>query len=92
MLILLDTQDAYYWATHAGAELDLLVLRGGRRYGFEFNYADAPRTTRFMHIAISDLRLDHLWVIHPGTKSWPADERITMCPPGEAAALAKEIS
>jgi len=80
LLILLDSQDTYYWATHAGAELDLLVMRGGRRYGFEFKYADAPRTTRSMHVAIHDLRLDHLWVIHPGTKSWPAAERITMCP------------
>ena len=80
LLTLLDTRDAYYWATHAGAELDLLVLRGGKRYGFEFKYADAPTPTRSMRVAIEDLRLDHLWVVHPGSKSWPVDEKITVRP------------
>ncbi len=80
LLTLLDTRDAYFWATHAGAELDLLVLRGGKRYGFEFKYADAPSLTRSMHVAIEDLRLDHLWVIHPGAKSWPAHEKVTIRP------------
>ncbi len=80
LLTLLDTRDAYFWATHAGAELDLLVFRGGKRYGFEFKYADAPSLTRSMHVAIEDLRLDHLWVIHPGTKSWPAHEKVTIRP------------
>ncbi|MEW5983116.1 MAG: ATP-binding protein [Acidobacteriota bacterium] len=92
ILVLLDTEDAYYWATHAGAELDLFARIGGKRYGFEFKYTDAPRTTRSMHIAISDLRLDHLWVVHPGTKSWPADERITMCPLGEMVSIVRAFA
>ncbi|MGD8459432.1 MAG: ATP-binding protein, partial [Desulfobacterales bacterium] len=51
-----ETRDAYFWATHAGAELDLLVMTSGRRYGFEFKYADAPGRTRSMHSAIEDLQ------------------------------------
>ncbi len=70
VLSLLGTADAYCWGTHAGAELDLLVIRDGRRLGFEVKYADAPGLTKSMHIAIEDLGLDRLFVVHPGTKSY----------------------
>jgi predicted AAA+ superfamily ATPase len=74
------TRDAYFWATHAGAELDLLVLVEGRRYGFEFKYADAPGRSRSMHIALQDLHLDHLWVIYPGQQEYALDDHITVIP------------
>ncbi len=61
----------YYWATHGGAELDLFVQRNGRRLGIEIKHADAPSLTKSMHIAHTDLRLDHLLVVTPGTRSWP---------------------
>ena len=61
----LDTRDAYFWATHGGAELDLLVFRGGKRYGFECRFADAPGTTRSMRVALEDLGLTHLWIVYP---------------------------
>ena len=64
-------RDAYFWSTHAGAELDLLVFHRGRRYGFEFKYADAPTLTKSMHIAKADLALDHLVVVAPGTRNYP---------------------
>ena len=44
--------EAYFWATHAGAELDLLVLRNGKRVGIEFKHSDAPTLTKSMHIAL----------------------------------------
>ncbi len=91
LLALLDTRDAYFWATHAGAELDLLVLRGGKRYGFEFKYTEAPAPTRSMRIAREDLRLDHLWVIYPGTKSWPAGEDQTVHPLRDIEAVAASL-
>ena len=69
-------RDAYYYRTHAGAELDLLLVRGSRRIGFEMKYADAPQTTKSMHIAIEDLRLDRLFVVHPGERSYPLRDRI----------------
>ncbi len=54
------TRDTYFWATHAGAKLDLLVMFKGRRYGFEIKYADAPGRSRSMLIAIQDLGLEYL--------------------------------
>ncbi len=92
LLDALDTLDAYYWATHAGAELDLLVLRGARRYGFECKLADAPGTTRSMRVALEDLRLDHLWVVYPGDETYVLDDRISVLPVAEIAALADELA
>ena len=59
-------RDTYFWATQRGAELDLLLFRKGRRYGFEFKAGDAPKLTASMRIAVEDLKLDRLWVLHPG--------------------------
>ncbi len=66
----------YYWATQQGAELDLLVFRGGRRLGFEFKRTSAPRTTRSMHSALEDLALQRLYVVFPGKTRFPLHERI----------------
>jgi hypothetical protein len=76
VLRLVGDRDAYFWATHAGAELDLLFLRNGRRYGVEFKYADAPTLTKSMHIALADLQLAHLWIVYPGKQSYPLHERV----------------
>jgi uncharacterized protein len=80
-------RDVYFWATHAGAELDLMVQVKGKRYGFEFKYTDAPGRKRSMHIAIEDLRLEHLWVIYPGDQKYTLDDRITAIPMEEALSL-----
>ncbi|MCG6878193.1 MAG: ATP-binding protein [Deltaproteobacteria bacterium] len=80
-------RDVYFWATHAGAELDLMVQAKGKRYGFEFKYTDAPGRKRSMHIAIEDLRLEHLWVIYPGDQKYTLDDRITAIPMEEALSL-----
>lgn len=68
VLRLARPDEAYFWATHQGAELDLLMLKGRRRVGVEFKRADAPQVTRSMRIAISDLRLDALYVVYPGDR------------------------
>jgi predicted AAA+ superfamily ATPase len=80
VLTLLESREAYFWATHAGAELDLLVPVRGERFGFEFKYADAPRRTRSMLVAMEDLSLEHLWVIYPGKDSYALHEAITAVP------------
>lgn len=59
----LDPTECYFWATHAGAELDLLVARGKERIGFEFKRSDAPKVTPSMRQALEDLKLDKLWVV-----------------------------
>ena len=76
----LNPRSTYFWRTQAGAELDLLVTHGGKRYGFEVKYSDAPGTTRSMHTAITDLGLEHLWVIYPGTVRYRLREKITALP------------
>jgi len=70
----------YFWATHAGAELDLLVTIEGQRYGFEFKYRDAPGASRSMHIALAELQLERLFVIYPGSKTYSLQEKITVVP------------
>jgi hypothetical protein len=66
----------YYWATQQGAELDLLVMTGGKRLGVELKRTSAPRATRSMVSALEDLRLDRLYVVYPGEKRFPLHERI----------------
>lgn len=71
-------EDCYFWRTQAGAELDLLILKDGKRIGFEMKYSDHPKITPSMSIAIKDLKLDHLYVIFPGKETFPLSEKITV--------------
>ena len=84
-----ETGGVYFWATHGGAELDLLVMRGGKRYGFECKLADAPGTTRSMRVALNDLDLEHLWVVYPGKEAYPLDDRISVLPVADIPTLAR---
>jgi hypothetical protein len=78
--------DAFFWATHAKAELDLLLLSGGRRHGIEFKFADAPRMTRSLHVAMEDLRLDRAWIVYPGTTRYAVHDRVEVLPLADAVA------
>ena len=69
-------EECYFWATHGGAELDLFVLRGRRRYGFEFKRTTSPRVTPSMRSALSDLKLNRLDVIHAGENTFSLGEKI----------------
>lgn len=66
-----EAQSCHFWRTHAGAELDLLVVQGERRWGFEFKRTTAPRGSRSMHSAMEDLKLQRLDVVHAGEKTFP---------------------
>jgi hypothetical protein len=80
VLTLTGERDAYFWATQRGAELDLLLLRRGLRYGIEFKASDAPKMNASMRIALEDLKLDRLWVLHPGEMhSYALHERVEVC-------------
>jgi len=72
--------EIYFWATHNQAELDLLMMKNGRRIGVECKRADAPTITRSMRIAQQDLKLDHLHVYYPGEKRYELDENVTVEP------------
>ena len=75
-----EPDEAYFWATHGGAELDLLLIIGGRRLGVECKRMDAPRLTPSMRTALDDLALDHLFVVYPGEQHYPLADRVTVSP------------
>lgn len=82
-----DTPAPYFWGTHGGAELDLVWIDAPGRVGVEFKYSSAPTVTKSMHTAIKDLRLDHLYVVHPGSGRFPLAERITAAGLAEMRAI-----
>lgn len=75
--------DAYFWATHQGAELDLLLFKNGRRIGVECKRADAPTLTPSMKIAMEDLKLDKLHVLYPGEQRYSLAKEIDVVPLAE---------
>lgn len=71
---------AYFWATHQGAELDLLLLRGDRLLGVECKRADAPSITPSIRIALEDLGLERVAILYPGSKRYSLSDRIEIVP------------
>lgn len=69
-------RDIYFWATQSGAKLDLLFIRGDRRFGIEFKHADAPSLTRSMQIAMVDLNLERLFIVYPGPESYALNDKV----------------
>ncbi len=72
--------EVYYWATHNGAELDLLLFKDGRRIGIECKRADAPVLTASMRVALADLKLDRLYVLYPGDTSYWLGKKVEVMP------------
>lgn len=79
--------EAHHWATPQGAELDLMLVRGDRRVGIEVKCTDAPVVTRSMEIAMQDLRLDKLWVVHRGDLRFKLRPGIEALPVSQLHAL-----
>jgi len=80
VLRLAQPDDAYFWATHQGAELDLLMFKHGKRVGVEFKRADAPNLTPSIRIATNDLKLDALYVVYPGDRRYRLADRVEAVP------------
>ena len=84
-------RQAYFWATQAGAELDLFVLWHGQRIGIEVKYGDAPGFTKSMAVAIADLKLDRLFVVYPGKSAYQLNDKAEVVPladmPGRLASI-----
>lgn len=87
----LQPDGQYFWATHKGAELDLLLTIGGRLIGVEIKRADAPRITPSMRIALEDLKLERLIVLYPGDQSYDLGERIRVWPLAALADRPKQL-
>jgi predicted AAA+ superfamily ATPase len=69
--------NSYFWATHSGAELDLLIDNGSKKIGFEIKYTDSPKITKSMRVALEDLALDHLYLVVPVSENFKMSDRIT---------------
>ena len=76
-------EEAYFWATHNGAELDLLLLKDGYRIGVDCKRVDGPRLTPSMRTALEDLELDRIFVIYPGNLTFPITDQVTALPISE---------
>jgi predicted AAA+ superfamily ATPase len=70
------SEECYFWSTYSGAELDLLVVRGRRRIGFEIKRTVSPKITPSMRQALKDLRLQRIEVIHAGEDTFPLEAKI----------------
>ncbi|NJM39140.1 MAG: ATP-binding protein [Akkermansiaceae bacterium] len=77
----------FFWATQAGAEVDLFWQSNGKNYAAEFKYNDAPRRTKSITAAMAELELEHLWIIYPGTTSYPIDTKISVTSIREIAGI-----
>ncbi len=73
-------RNAYFWGTYTGGGVDLLILRGAKRYAVEVKHSDAPGITRSMHIALQDLKLDRLLIVYPGTQAYHLNKKISVVP------------
>lgn len=78
--------EAWFWATHQGAGIDLLLRRGDRLLGVECKRADAPRLTPSIRIALEDLGLDRVAIVYPGARRYSLSEAVAAVP---LATLAK---
>ena len=70
------SEECYFWGTHAGSELDLIIVSGRWRLGFEVKRSSSPRLTPSMRNALKDLKLRSLDVIHAGEQTFGLAERI----------------
>lgn len=80
-------RNCYFWSTHQGAEIDLLLIRNGRFYGIEVKLSEVPKVTRSMRIASEELDLEHIWVLYPGYAVYPLDNSITAWPLSDIQSL-----
>ena len=91
ILGLINPSQAFFWATHSGAEIDLFFIHRGRRYGIECKFSETPKITKSMNQALESLNLTRLWVVYPGENSYPLSKQISAWPMKDIVALPKQI-
>lgn len=77
-----EPDESYFWATHGGAEIDLIIIKNGRMLGIECKRVDAPRLTPSIRIAIEELKLERVVIVYPGTRCYQIADRVTAVPIG----------
>lgn len=73
-----SSENCYFWASHQGAELDLLIVSGNKRFGFEIKFNSSPALTKSMQIVMENLALDQLYVVYPGNVDYPLTKNISV--------------
>jgi len=91
VLQILRPSEAYFWAVHNSAELDLLIFHKGKRYGMEVKFSEAPEITRSMQTTLHDLDLSHLWVIYPGLDAYQVEKKISVLPLQKIPELVQQL-
>lgn len=91
ILRIIKPPQAFFWATHSGAEVDLFLIFHGRRNGIKCKFSEAPKITKSMNQALESLNLAHLWIIHPGDHPYPLSEKISVWPMKNITALPKQL-
>jgi len=91
VLMTMKGVDAFFWATHSGASVDLLFQHKGKRYGVEVKFNEAPVVNRSMRIAIQDLSLERLWIICPVQNSYLIEENVTVLSVKDIPQMVKAI-
>jgi predicted AAA+ superfamily ATPase len=86
-----EPDETYFWATHNGAEIDLVLMKDGKKYGVECKRMDAPKLTPSMRAAINELKMDHLSVVYPGTSHYQLAPRISAVPVESIAGGVKSL-
>ncbi|HJK87145.1 MAG TPA: ATP-binding protein [Candidatus Megaira endosymbiont of Nemacystus decipiens] len=74
-----DYEDCYYWGVNNQSELDLLVVKYGKKHAFEFKYTDSPKVTKSMYTSINDLELEKITIVVPGNNKFFLEENIIVC-------------
>jgi predicted AAA+ superfamily ATPase len=80
VLMTVNHDEAFFWATHQGAEIDLVLRRGSELLGVECKRTDAPRMTPSIRVALKDLNLARVAVLYPGSKRFPIAEHVEAVP------------
>ena len=75
-----EPEEVFFWATHQGAEIDLVLIKSGHMLGVECKRVDAPRLTPSIRIALEDLGLERIAVVYPGAKRFQLAERVEAVP------------
>jgi len=91
ILRVVGERDAYFWATYSGSELDLLLVRKGKRWGFEFKYGDAPVMTKSLHSALEELKPERVWVVYPGRREYALGPRVAVISPDGLPKALKQL-
>jgi len=91
LIRILEIDHPYFWATHQGAEIDLVFNKGGQMFGVEIKRSDAPKITPSMKNALEDLKLKHIAVIYPGKKCYSINKQINVVPFGKILGGMKEL-